>query len=109
MAAPLFKPVATGLAVALRVTPNAGRAKIDGVASDADGNPFLKVAVTAVPEGGKANDAVIKLFAKEFHVPKSALSIASGAKDRRKTLLIAGDGKALETKFAEWLRQRDAA
>lgn len=109
MAASLFKPVAAGLTVALRVTPNAGRARIEEVACDADGNPFLKVAVTAVPEDGKANDAVIKLFAKEFRLPKSALSIASGAKDRRKTLLVAGDGKALEAKFAEWLKLRNAA
>ena len=76
MAAFLFKPVPAGLAVSLRVTPNAGRAKIDGVANDADGRPFLKVAVTAVPEDGKANEAVIKLFAKEFHLPKSSFSIA---------------------------------
>ena len=47
--------------------------------------------VTAVPEDGKANKAVIALLAKRLKLPKSAIDIASGATDRRKTLLIDGD------------------
>jgi uncharacterized protein (TIGR00251 family) len=109
MAAHLFRPVAAGLAVSLRVTPNADRAYVDGVIADADGAEFLKVAVTATPEDGKANAAVIKLLAKEWHLAKTSLTIASGAKDRRKTLLIEGDPCALETKLADWLKARCAA
>jgi len=109
----LFKPVAAGYSLALRVTPNASRARLDGVATDADGTPFLKVAVTVPPEDGKANEAVIKLLAKDLRLPKSALTIASGAHNRRKVLLIAGDQRELEakieTKATEWLRLHPAA
>jgi uncharacterized protein (TIGR00251 family) len=113
MADCLFKPVPAGLAVALRVTPNAARERIEGIAADADGNPYLKVAVTVPPENGKANAAVIKLIAKDLHLPKTSLSIASGAAARRKTLLIAGNAKDLEIKLnariTEWLKLRTAA
>ncbi len=109
MAARLFKALAAGLAVSLRVTPNAARARIDGIASDADGAEFLKVAVTVAPEDGKANAAVIKLLAKECRLPKTSLSIASGARDRRKTLVIAGDARELEMKLTGWLKHREAA
>src|SRR5688572_6474492 len=113
MAACLFKPVPAGLAVALRVTPNAARERIEGIVTDADGNPFLKVAVTVPPENGKANAAVIKLIAKDLRLPKGALSIASGVAARRKTLLIAGDANELEIKLnariTEWRKLRTAA
>lgn len=109
MAARLYKSVAAGLAVSLRVTPNAARARIDGIAADADGAAFLKIAVTVAPEDGKANAAVIKLLAKEWRLPKTSLSIASGARDRRKTLVIAGDARELETKLIGWLKLREAA
>lgn len=109
MAARLFNAVAAGLAVSLRVTPNAARARIDGIAAEADGTEFLKVAVTATPEDGKANAAVIKLLAKEWRLPKTSLSIASGARSRRKTLVIAGDVRELETKLIGWLKLHEAA
>jgi uncharacterized protein (TIGR00251 family) len=99
MAACLFKAVPGGVAIALRVTPNAARERIEGIAADAEGNPYLKIAVTVPPENGKANAAVIKLIAKELRLPKGALSIASGAAARRKTLLIAGDASDLEAKL----------
>jgi uncharacterized protein YggU (UPF0235/DUF167 family) len=97
----------------LRVTPNAARARIEGIATDADGNPYLKICVTVPPENGKANAAVVKLIAKELHLPKSALSITAGIHARRKTLSIAGDAKDLERKLnarlVEWTKLHDAA
>lgn len=109
----LFRPAPSGFAVALRVTPNAARERIEGIADGADGNPYLKVAVTVPPENGKANNAVIKLIAKDLHLPKGALSITAGATARRKTLLIAGDAGELEpklnAKIEEWLKLRKAA
>ncbi|CUX32523.1 hypothetical protein AGR6A_Cc190068 [Agrobacterium sp. NCPPB 925] len=38
---------------------------IDGVEQDADGNAHLKARVSAVPEDGKANKALIVLLAKK--------------------------------------------
>ncbi len=67
---------------------------------------MLKISVSAAPDKGKANDAVIKLLAKEWRVPKTSISVASGATDRRKTLHIAGDPSALEARLRSWLEQR---
>lgn len=85
---------ARGVRLFVRLTPKASRNAVQGVAPDADGGRVLKVAVTAVPENGKANQALVKLLAKVWKLPKSALTITAGATDRRKTLLIEGDDPA---------------
>ena len=63
-----FKPVADGVRVAVRLTPKASRNAIAGIAESGQGEAVLKVMVTAVPEAGKANEALIKLLAKEWGV-----------------------------------------
>lgn len=94
-----FTVVKDGVRVALLVSPRASRNRILGIAADADGGARLKVAVTAPPEDGKANRAVIALLAKSWRVPKTRLSIATGAGARRKLLHVdiggAGDEKEL--------------
>ena len=72
--------------LSVKVTPKASSDRIRGW----DG-AVLKVAVTAVPEDGKANKAVIALLAKTLKLPKSAIDIASGETSRTKILLIDGD------------------
>lgn len=62
---------------------------------DANGRAHLKVAVTAPPEDGKANAALIALLGKAWKLPKSAFEIVGGATDRRKTLLLRGDSASL--------------
>ena len=75
LAASPFSAGKGSVRVALRVTPRARRSAIEGTAPDADGGMALKVAVTAAPEGGKANAAVIALCAKAWRLPKSAFSV----------------------------------
>ena len=89
--AAIFDVTPTGIRLSVRVTPGASRDGISGIAADADGGKYLKIMVTAPAEGGKANAAVIKLLSKAWKVPKSAITVASGATGRRKTLIIAGD------------------
>ncbi|HYD66673.1 DUF167 domain-containing protein [Azospirillum sp.] len=91
MSASPFEAVADGVRVTLRVTPKASRNAVSGLADTAAGGKALKVSVTAVPEDGKANDAVIKLLSKLWHVPKTAITVAAGATDRNKILHVAGD------------------
>lgn len=74
--------------LSLRVTPNAGRDTIDGVETRDDGTSVLRIRVTAVPDKGKANAAVIALLAKLLGVPKSSISIVSGETARNKTVLV---------------------
>lgn len=102
MAAP-FRTVGEGVAVAVRVTPRARRNAVEGTAATADGGTELRIAVTAAPEGGKANAAVIRLLARAWALPKSALSVTRGAADRHKTILVTGDPADLARRLADWL------
>ncbi len=99
-----IEPVAEGVRVALKVTPKAARADVTGVETDAAGRAVLKVRVTAAPEGDKANAAVVKLLAKAWKLPKGALKVAAGGKNRRKTLLVEGDPAELAPRLTAWLR-----
>lgn len=75
---------APGTEIALRVTPRAARDRIVA------GNGVLRVYVTTVPEGGKANAAVLKLLAKALGVPKSRLDIVRGQAARDKVVRVLG-------------------
>jgi uncharacterized protein YggU (UPF0235/DUF167 family) len=75
--------------LAVRLTPRGGRDAIDGWAVDGEGRPYLKVRVTAPPVEGAANAALLAFLAKSLGVPKSSLSIASGAGARLKLIEIA--------------------
>ena len=103
MAAPLFiSPLADGLSLRLRVTPKARHEAIAGDVADADGGRALKVAVTAVAEDGKANQAVIALIARTWDLPRSALSLVQGAGARSKRLHLAGDPADLQARITHW-------
>lgn len=73
-----------GTEIAVRVTPKASRNRI--VIEDGQ----IRVYVTTVPEGGKANAAVVKLLAKAVGVPKSRLDLIRGQSARDKVFRVAG-------------------
>ena len=58
------------LRLRLRVTPKASADRIGSVVADETGAAWLQVAVTAMPEGGRANKAVVALLAKRWRLPK---------------------------------------
>lgn len=74
-----------GIVLNLSVQPAGRKNEIRGEHAGA-----LKVVVTAQPENGKANEAVIELLAKVWCLRKSQLSICSGETSRQKKLLITG-------------------
>lgn len=90
-----------GVRVAVRLTPKASRNAVQGVAPEADGGAVLKASVTAVPENGKANAALIALLAKAWRLPKGSFTIVAGATDRRKTIHVAGDPDQLTALLRE--------
>lgn len=102
-AAPLRR-LADGISVAVRLTPKARADSIEGVATDGPGGAVLRVRVTAAPEAGRANAALLRLLAKRWKLPTSALSITGGAKDRNKVVHVAGDPAALYDRLAQWLK-----
>lgn len=78
----------TGLEVFVRVTPNASTDQIGTIIARDDGTAYLSVRVRAIPDKGRANAAVIALFAKHFSLRKSDLEIVRGHQARQKTLLV---------------------
>lgn len=89
-----------GLTFDIQVIPHASRAEIAGVQEGA-----FKVKVTAPPVEGAANEACIKLLARELGLKKSQMEISSGAKSRKKTVMIKDISKAeLETKINNILK-----
>ena len=50
----------------------------------------LRVRVSAPPVDGAANEALLRLLAKRFGVPRSALRIVSGETSRMKVVEIDG-------------------
>lgn len=68
----------TGTTIALRVTP---RARRNAVTLEGD---VIRVHVTAPPEDGKANAAVVQLLAKALGVAKTRLTLTRGASSRDK-------------------------
>lgn len=77
-----------GVVLSVRVTPNAKKDAVENIKLDVNGKAKLRVRVTAVPEDGKANKAVIKLLAKYFAISSSSFTLISGDTSRHKRFLI---------------------
>ena len=75
---------------------------------DGDVGVALKAAVTAPPEAGKANAALLSLRARTLGLKPRSLSLTLGAADRRKVVHLAGDPAMLvaqlEERLAPWLK-----
>src|SRR5258708_33464163 len=80
-----IKESASGVTFAVKVHPRAGKNAITGTVGDA-----LKLALTAPPVDGKANQAVIEFFADLFQIPRASVTIASGETNRSKVVRITG-------------------
>lgn len=89
-----FRPTDEGAAIIVRVTPNAGRDRIEVPVELADGTIALKIRIAAPPADGRANSAVIALLAKAAGLPRSAFSIRAGMSARLKTILLKSDPDA---------------
>ena len=83
----------------VRLTPRARVDRLGGVTRLADGAAVLQAAVTAPPEDGRANEALLRLLAREWHLARRDLSITTGGKSRTKLVHIAGDPAALLAKL----------
>ena len=93
-----------GIALAVRLTPRASRDGIDGL-KDGPNGPYVQARVRAVPEDGRANNALVELVADEIGVPKSTVEVTSGHTARLKSVGIKGDAAALEARVTAWLKR----
>lgn len=74
-----------GVVVPVQAQPKARR---QGVVGEHAGR--LKIAVTAPPDKGKANDALVDVLAEVLGVKRSQVELASGAASTAKTFLVTG-------------------
>jgi uncharacterized protein len=81
---------AKGITFAVKVHPSARKNAITGTVGDA-----LKLALTAPPVEGKANQAVIEFFADLFEIPRSSVTIASGETSRNKVVRVSSVNKQM--------------
>ncbi len=97
-----YRAVPGGVRVRVRLSPKAAANRLGGIFDNGNGERALKAAVTAAPEGGKANRALIKMLAREWRLPKTGMSIAAGAARRNKTLFIEGDAEMILARLRGW-------
>jgi uncharacterized protein (TIGR00251 family) len=76
---------ATGATLAVRAQPGARKNAVVGEQAGA-----LKVAVTAPPEDGRANAALVEVLRSWLGLKRSQLELVSGATSRNKVFLVYG-------------------
>lgn len=79
----------------MRASPGAKANAVAGLWRGAQGVVRLAVKVTAAPDKGKANAAILALLAKALGLPKSALHVAAGETSRLKTIDIRAEKTGL--------------
>jgi uncharacterized protein len=88
-----------GLRVAIRLVPRAMGDRLVAIAATPEGGRVLKATVTAPPEAGRANEALLRLLAQAWHIPRRDISIIQGLTSRNKAVRIAGDPHRLLEKI----------
>jgi hypothetical protein len=89
MDAGFAKDVADGCTLSVRVHPGARKNGVTGVHADA-----LKIALSAPPVDGKANEALIAFVADALHLPRTRIALVSGLTSRAKMVRITGKSAA---------------
>ena len=87
----------SGAMFQVKVHPRAKKNAITGEVGDA-----LKLALTAPPLEGRANQACIEFLAEVLNVPRSSVTIAAGESSRNKVIRVRGLSAAqVEAKLSE--------
>jgi hypothetical protein len=83
------KDVTDGCTLSVRVHPGARKNGATGIHADA-----VKIALTAPPVDGKANEALIAFLADALRLPRARIVLVSGLTSRAKMLRITGKSAA---------------
>lgn len=100
-----FAARADGVTAALRLAPKGGANRIEGLSQDGAGRWRLRARVTAAPEKGKANAALLKLLAKSWGLARRDLELIGGSAARDKTVLARGAPGPLLRRLDGWLKE----
>ena len=101
--ADFFQTASGAILVEIKLTPGAGRNEL---ALTGDG---LRARVTAIPEKGKANAALIKMLGKAWRLPKTSLTVVSGIQSREKTVRIEGDCDQIAAALGLWAKNQEGS
>ena len=74
-----------GVVIRVKARPGARRNALAGLHDGA-----LRIDVTAAPEKGKANEAIMALLAKSFEIAKSSIELISSPANPQKRFLLGG-------------------
>jgi uncharacterized protein (TIGR00251 family) len=78
-----------GCTLTIRLHPGARKNAVIGIHAEA-----VKIALTAPPVDGKANEALIAFLAGALHLPRARINIVAGLTNRSKTIRITGKSAA---------------
>jgi uncharacterized protein (TIGR00251 family) len=93
-------PARDGVRVAIRLSPRARSEGLLAVFPAVEAGRVIKASVTAPAQEGRANEALLRLLAKAWRLPRRDLSIVAGAASRTKTVRVAGDPRQLIVKLS---------
>ncbi len=79
------RPAPAAVTLSVWAQPGANRERVVSRMGDA-----LKMAVTAPPEKGKANQAIERFLARELGVPAASVAVVAGGASKRKLVRIVG-------------------
>ena len=97
-----WRETADGLVVTVRLTPRAGRDRLDGV-GEAEGRAVLRARVAAPPVDGAANAALVRLLAKAAGIALSAVEVTAGVAARTKQVRLPGEPRVLAARLSAHL------
>jgi uncharacterized protein (TIGR00251 family) len=80
-----LRATSSGCTLAVRVHPGARRNAITGIHDGA-----LKISLTTPPTDGRANAALIAFLADHLNIPRTCITLVTGATSRSKTLHLEG-------------------
>ena len=83
------RDVVDGCTVSVRVQPGAKKDAVMGLHGGA-----VKIALSAPPVDGKANEALIAFVAEKVGLPRARVSLVAGAANRSKVLRVTGKSAA---------------
>ena len=93
-------PIRGGLRVAIRLSPRAKSDRLICVSTAPEGGHVIKASVTAAAKKGQANEALLRLLAGVWRLPRRDLAIVVGAASRNKIVRIVGDPDELVAKLS---------
>ena len=85
-----MEQIAEGVKIHVKVIPKAKNNVIENLSPIHNLADEIRIRVTAPPEKGQANKAVIELLSKNLNIGKSSVILLSGDTSRNKTFLLKG-------------------